>query len=53
MALGKKRAIIIGYYTVDCIIPTYFLTSADMLVQYGKVIWARVQLYFGIVQSTV
>ena len=26
---------------------------AYRLVQYGKVIWALVQIYFGIVQSTV
>mgnify|MGYP007133233738 FL=1 len=48
--------IIIGNYTVDCTIPTYIWTSAQMttnMVQYGKVIWARVEIYFGIVQSTV
>ena len=52
--------IIIGYYIVDCTIPKYIWTSAQTTtilavrrVQYGKVIWARVQIYFGIVQSTV
>ena len=43
----KYSPIIIGYYTVDCTIPKYISTSAQMtyrLVKYGKVIWARVQI---------
>ena len=31
----------------------YHIGRADRRVQYAKVNWARVQLYFGILQSTV
>ena len=51
----KSSTIVIGYYTVDCTIPEYSWTSAQMtlLLDEPIVIWARVQIYFGSVQSTV
>ena len=38
---------------LDKCLDDYYIGRANRRFQYSKVIWARVQIYFGIVQSTV